>query len=129
MGPSGNLAPKILMSIDEGQQFQRVSLIAHVFQLTCGAIVDTLLEHVERMSNCPHGCAFQQPSQRQHTLHALRWMAEMFGCIIYHDHVVKLAIDFPLVFKTAESVCRVLGIKLGKSWKSVRYRIYQVSRD
>ena len=35
----------------------------------------------------------------------------------YYDDVVE-KIDLSLVFKTAESVCSALGIKLGKSWEA-----------
>ena len=102
------LSTKPTLTIDEAQHIHRqriVSLIAHVFQLTCAAMVDTLV-HEEKMSNC-HGCAIQQPSQRQHLCLMIDgedvWM-------YYHDDVTE-EIDLSLVLKTAESVCHTGGIR------------------
>ena len=57
-----------LLTIDEVEQIQRkkvATIIGHVFQLTCAAYCDKLVQ--EEKVNRYHGCAIQHPSQRQHS--------------------------------------------------------------
>ena len=108
------LSTKPVLTMDKVQHIQRqqiVSLIAHVFRLAYATMVDSVVLE-EKMRNC-HGCAIEHRSQRQHSCLMMdgedAWM-------YYYDDVVE-KIDLSLVLNT-ESVCSVLGIKLGKSWEA-----------
>jgi len=44
------------------------------------------------------------------------------GWFYYHDDVGD-KINLNEIIRTAESMCSVLGLKLGKSWEASRFRI------
>ena len=101
-----------LSTIDEVDKVQRqriATFIGHVFQLTCVAWIDKLIQ-TEKLNRC-HGCAIQHPSQNQHSC----LMMDNDGARMYfHDEVVE-QIDLNLGLKATGSVCSALGFKLGKS--------------
>ena len=110
-----DLTPKPLLTVDEVQQIQRqkiASLVGHVFQLTYAATFDSLIEE-EKVNRC-NGCAINHPSQRQHSC---LMMDSEDGWFYYHDDV-RDKINLNEVLKAAESICSVLGFKLGKSWEA-----------
>ena len=96
-----------------GDERQKIaSLVGHVFQLTYAAMFDTLIQE-EKLNRC-HGCAIQHPSQRQHSC---LMMDSEDAWFYYHDEV-REKIELNAVLKTSESVCRVLGFELAKSWEA-----------
>ena len=110
-----DLTPKPLLTVDEVQQIQRqkiASLVGHVFQLTYAAMFDSLIEE-EKVNRC-NGCAINHPSQRQHSC---LMMDSEDGWFYYHDDV-RDKINLNEVLKAADSICSVLGFKLGKSWEA-----------
>lgn len=65
------------------------------------------------MNRC-NGCAINYPSQRQHSFLMMDSEDVWFYC---HDDVSdKINLDEEL--RKAESICSVLGLKLGKSWEA-----------
>ena len=104
-----------LLTIDEVEKVQRqriASFIGHVFQLTYAAMVNKLIQQ-EKLNHC-RGCAIQHPSQNQHSCLMIdnddTWMH-------YHDEVLEKS-DLNSVLNATESICNVLGFKLGKSWEA-----------
>lgn len=110
-----DISLKPLFTVDEVEKVKRqkvAGFISHTFQLTFAAMFDTLINE-EKVKQC-NGCAIQHPSQRQHSC---LMMENEEAWMYYRDDVLE-KIDLNVVQKTAESVCRALGIKLGTSWKA-----------
>ena len=104
-----------LLTIDEVEEIQRkkvATLIGHVFQLTYAAFFDKLVQE-EKLNRC-HGCAIQNPSQRQHSC----LMLDTEDAWFYYHEVAREQIDLAVVMKAVESVCSTLGLKLGQTWES-----------
>ena len=107
--------PTRQLTVDEVEQFQRkriASIIGHVFQLTYAAFCDDLI-HQKKVNRCK-GCAIHSPIQREHSC---VMMDSVDAWFYYHDEA-REQIDLATVKKTVQSVCSVLGFKLGQTWGS-----------
>ena len=75
-------------------------------------MLDTLIQE-EKLNGC-HGCVIQDPSQREHSC---LMMDSEEACLFYHDEAREKS-DVNDFLKTANSVCSLLGFKLGSSWET-----------
>ena len=77
--------PRLALYEVEQVQRQRIAgLIGHIFQLTYVNMVEELVQE-EKPNRC-HGCAIQQPSQRQHSC---LMMGKEDSWFYYRGDVVK----------------------------------------
>jgi len=114
-----------LLTVDEvekNQQQKFVTLVARVLQLTYTAMLDRLIR-AEKLNGC-HGCGIQDPSQREHSC---LMMDSEEACLFYHDEA-REKIDVNDFLNTTNSVCSLIGFKLGNSWETYVRELHMFPR-